>query len=247
MNFVKDSYSFLARLGCCALVFAITACSAPKATIQLGGNLNVFSTPGPLDINDLPDDWVTSDTIPQNAIARTVALGLSTISVTSTTQPFLIARRVSVNLLATPYLSWQWRLESGKWEYHPVRIVIGFAGGSSEPIPHSTFSRLFPSSTLPRHDRVMSLMWAPSALMRGSLAPIKPDTSTYKREARYVVRGGPENIGIWWPETVDLAALYKLSWPEDQQSSARVTFIGLSSAPSKTHASAYIKDLRLSR
>ena len=33
--------------------------------------------------------------------------------------------------------------------------------------------------------------------------------------ARYVVRGGRENLGRWWQESVDLSALYARAWPGD--------------------------------
>ena len=235
------------RFFCAALLFALTACSAPEATIQLGGSLSVLSITEPFDIDELPDGWVTRGNIPQGAVAGNMALGISTFAVTSSNEPFLIARRISANLLATPYLSWRWRLESGNGEYHPVRIIIGFAGGGSETIPYRTLSKLFPGTTLPDHDRMLSLIWAPSALMRGSLSSANTDKASDIREAHYIVRGGAENTGFWWPETVDLASLYKMSWPTDKQTSTHVTFIGLSSAPSKSQLSAYITDLRLSR
>jgi hypothetical protein len=90
-------------------------------------------------------------------------------------------------------------------------------------------------------------LWAPSALMRGNLKPIPPSHKSNKREAHYMVRGGAENVGFWWPETVDLASLYKLSWPTDTQSSVQVRFIGVTSAASKSRVTTFLSDLRLSR
>lgn len=228
------------------LTMAATACSAPEATIQLGGSLSVFPVGASFDVDDLPDDWFTSGDISEDRVGGSSKLGTSTISVTSAPFPYLMARRVSANILATPYLSWQWRFELGKWTYHPIRVVVGFSGGGGETVVPGFFSRLFPGSSVPRHDRVLSLVWAPSALMRGSLVPIATNKAQV-HEARYTVRGGAENIGKWWPETVDLASLYKESWPMDEMGNVRITFIGVSSASSDQKLTAYLSDLRLSR
>lgn len=228
-------------------LLALFACSATDATIQLGGSLNVFSTNKAFVITDLPDDWVTRGKISKRAVSATSALGSTTVSVTSAPKPYLFARRIQASLLATPYLSWRWKLQSGSQGNHPIRIVIGFSEGGAAPIERSTFTQLFPGSALPRHDRVLTLLWAPSALMRGNLEPIAVSGKSKKLEAHYAVRGGAENIGFWWPETVDLASLYKSSWPTDTQSSVQVRFIGVTSAASKFRMTAFFSDLRLSR
>ena len=240
MSFIKRYLGLVSFL-------ALSACSTLDATIQLGGSLNVFSTNQSFDITDLPDDWVTRGKISKRAVSATSALGSTTVSVVSTHKPYLFARRVQASLLATPYLSWRWKILSGSQGNQPIRIVIGFSEGGASPIERSTFTQLFPGSALPRHDRVLSLLWAPSALMRGNLKPIVVSGKSKKLEAHYAVRGGAENVGFWWPETVDLASLYKLSWPTDTQSSVQVRFIGVTSATSKSSMTTLLSDLRLSR
>lgn len=234
------------RIISCALLIALGACSAPEATIQLGGSLNVLASGTSFTTDTLPDDWFTSGRIPDNGVAVSASLGSSTLSITSTNNSFLVARRVRANVLATPYMSWRWRIEPGKWRYHPVRIIVGFSGGSTETVEPGTFAKLFPGSAIPVYDRVISFLWAPSALMRGTLTKIATKDNV-QREAQYTVRGGAENVGVWWTETVDLSALYRTSWPGDQLDKSRVSFIGVSSKTAKKPYTAFIADLRLSR
>lgn len=229
-----------------AVVTMLSACSAPEATIQLGGSLSVFPIGTSLELDNLPDDWFTRGNISDDRVGGSAKLGSSTVSITSATAPYLIARRVNANMLATPYLSWRWRFDPGKWSYHPVRLVVGFWGGGTEPAQQGIISHLFPSSSIPVYDRVMSFLWAPSALMRGNLVRVNSEQSSV-REAHYMVRGGAENIAKWWTETVDLASIYKQSWPKDQINGVRVAFIGISSTSSKHKLRAYLSDLRLSR
>lgn len=244
--FSRSRHSHLRHLASFALILSLGACSAPQAPIQLGGSLNILSSGTTIDIDELGDDWVAEGDIPEGAFALSNALGTSTVAITSSQKPFRVIRRVKANLLATPYLSWRWRLVPGKWQYHPVRIVVGFAGGGANSIPGTPFSKLFPGSSLPVYDRLISFLWAPSALMRGNLVQL-PDNQPAPRKAQYMVRGGAENVGVWWPETVDLASLYTLSWPTDQTVSARVSFIGISALASELPFTAYVSDLRLSR
>jgi len=230
---------------CASAVLLLTGCSVPEATIQLGGSLSILPTGSSFNTNALPDDWFTRGRIPDNTVAGSSSLVASTLSVSSAKAPFLVARRVTANVLATPYLSWRWRMEPGKWQYHPVRIVIGFVGGGDEPPKKTIVSRLFPATAIPAYNRVISLIWAPSALMRGTLVQLSSQNQL--REAQYMVRGGPENVGKWWPETVDLASLYQRSWPADQISQIRIAFIGISSTGTPSPFKMYLADLRISR
>ncbi len=228
-------------------IFTINACTISEATIQLGGSLNVFSSDPLFDITNVTNDWVISDNISKENISAESTLGSSTISVISGVNQYYFARRVQANVLATPYLSWRWKLQPGKWKYHPVRIIVGFSGGGSKHIQSTLFNKLFPRPALPTHDRMLSFLWAPSALMRGNLKPVSNSAKNPKEEAHYVVRGGSENVGFWWKDTVDLASLYKLSWPSDVHSLVQVRFIGVDSFASQSQITTYISDLRLSR
>ena len=224
-----------------------TACSTPEATIQLSGTLNVFSTEQLFDTNRISNDWVLSDRIPKGAISSTSTLASNTVKFISATNQYHFVRRVKANLLATPYLSWRWKLQPGKWKHHPIRIIVGFDDVNTISQPPTLLEKIFPEPILPSHNRVLYLLWAPSALMRGNLEPIPSFGNNTKQKSRYVVRGGTENVGFWWHDTVDLASLYSLSWPNDGNSLVQVSFIGIDSVTSQSPITTYISDLRLSR
>jgi hypothetical protein len=228
-------------------LFTITACTVPGATIQLGGSLNVFSTEQLFDNTKIPDDWIVSDSISKRSISAASTLGTRTVKFISAANQYHFVRRVKASLLATPYLSWRWKLQPGKWKHHPIRIIVGFADGNAFPKPPTLLKKKIPETSLPTHDRMLSFLWAPSALMRGNLNPIPNSEKSTKQEAHYVVRGGTENVGFWWHDTVDLASLYNLSWPNDGHSLVQVQFIGIDSATSQSPITTYISDLRLSR
>jgi hypothetical protein len=247
MSIATSAHRFVRTFLSLISLFAMTACTTSEATIQLGGSLNIFPSGQLFDINNISDDWVVSDNIPKGAIFSTYSLGSSTVSVISAANHYHFVRRVKASLLATPYLSWRWKLQPGKWKDQPVRIIVGLSGGNTPSPPPTLFNKLFPGRSLPPHDRVLSFLWAPSALMRGNLKPIPNYGKSTKREAHYVVRGGTENVGFWWQDTVDLASLYKLSWPTDTHSLVQVRFIGVDSVESKFQITSHISNLQLSR
>ena len=91
----------------------------------------------------------------------------------------------------------------------------------------------------------MVIIWGESALQRGSIT--KPKRTKKKQAAsRYTARGGRENTGSWWLETVDLSDIYRRIWPDDSFDRTRITFIGIAAA-GKEPSPAYISGLRLSR
>ena len=94
-------------------------------------------------------------------------------------------------------------------------------------------------------DRALSLTWGESALQRGTLSP--PPESDNRAAPRYSVRGGRENAGSWWLETVDLYDLYHRSWPKDDAGKTQVVFIGVAAAGNRPPAPAYISGIVLSR
>ena len=88
------------------------------------------------------------------------------------------------------------------------------------------------------------MAWGDSALNRGSLTPAAADKPGMRL---YVARGGRENAGTWWLETVDLSQIYSRAWPDDDIGKTRVTFIGLAAAGGPTPGAAYISGVKLSR
>ena len=91
----------------------------------------------------------------------------------------------------------------------------------------------------------MRLTWGESALQRGTFTVPPPGSAN--EAPRYTVRGGRENAGAWWLETVDLSDLYRQIWPQDDSARAQVVFIGITASARRAPAPAYVSDITLSR
>jgi len=228
------------------LTLIVTACSAPPAATGPAGNLSILSLPADFSIASLPDGWFLTGRARPEQISPAPQNPAHQLKVTSSDQGFALIRKTDAVLLATPYLSWRWKPEPGNWSYHPVRILIGFNDGGELPLQASGLARLFPRLALPPHDRGLSIIWGPSALMRGTLIHMSNRDSD-RQEAYYTVRGGRENAGKWWTETVDLSHIYAQAWPNDDASRARIVFIGIGAAKSNHPFTSQIADIRLSR
>ena len=91
---------------------------------------------------------------------------------------------------------------------HPVRLVVGFHGGNPKSRGLGGTAWFDPMTPCPPHDRAVVIIWGESALQRGSIT--KPKSSTRRQAAsRYTARGGRENTGSWWLETVELSDIYR--------------------------------------
>ncbi|MBL4691274.1 MAG: hypothetical protein JKY68_07420, partial [Rhodospirillales bacterium] len=83
-------------------------------------------------------------------------------------------------------------------------------------------------------------------LQRGSIT-LPQSTRGRRAAARYTARGGQENTGAWWFETVDLSDIYRRTWPNDDTGRVQITFIGIAAAAGRTPTTGYVSGLRLSR
>ena len=224
---------------------AVAACDAPRAVpVEAADNADNLDILAPLPgftPARLPAGWLIKGSAEAARESITVAGkgGVPALKVLNGKQGFVLARRTRAVLLATPYLSWAWNVESHGAGLHPVNLVIGFQGGGRESQPLTWLGK-----DLPPHDRILAISWGDSALNRGSLTPASADNPGVRR---YVVRGGRENSGSWWLETVDLSYIYSLAWPGDDIGRARLAFIGLEAAGGTSPAGAHISGVKLSR
>ena len=228
------------------LGISLSACTQPTAISGPGGALNILALPAGFDVNDLPSGWFLAGSAGSEQISPSLVDPLHELKITSTGEGFALTRKTDAVLLATPYLSWRWNAQPGNWKYHPVRLLVGFNEGGSQPSKPKGLAQLFPGFSLPPHDRGMSIGWGPSALMRGTFIHMKKENSE-RQEVYYTIRGGRENAGKWWAETVDLSHLYAKAWPSDDASRAKIVFIGIGVAKSQHPQSSLIGDIRLSR
>ena len=229
----------LLLVGACAEIPRVTPTPFNSRFPVLGPNPS-FS------LSTLPGDWAVegrSDIAPEQ-LDLTQKDGVPALAVTNGKRGFILVRRIDSSLIVTPYLSWSWLLEYQKNPFHPVRLIIGFHGGAPESRSWGSQPFRWLGSELPPHDRALSLAWGDSALQRGTLSESDP---TRRSIARYVVRGGRENVGTWWLETLDLMALYRKAWPDDEFNRSRIVFIGLAAEGGRAPSPAYISGIVLSR
>ncbi len=220
----------------------------PGPSVQPWGRLEVLGPGERFSLELLPADWVIEGaSAGGERISVVEKQGVPALRMTSGEDGFVVVRRTRAMLLATPYLSWAWNMDPHRAAHHPVRMVVGFQGGN--PDGASSGGRPFAwfGSALPPHDRGLAIAWSDSALGRGNLS--RPGGDQEDRAARYTARGGRENTGAWWLETVDLSGLYAEAWPRDRLGGVRVVFIGVAAAATDTATATagYFSGIVLSR
>ncbi len=236
---------FLA-LSLAPLIAGIVSCAEPSAYNAPSGTMDVLGPVPAFEPNAVPLDWVTEGKVDRGQLAVVEREGVPALRVVNGKNNFVTAKPTRASLLATPYLSWSWNMEPQESGTHPVRLVVGFHGGNSDTSLLGSSPLVGRDIILPPHDRAVVIDWGESALQRGSIT--RPKTTKRKQGAtRYTARGGSENTGSWWMETVDLSDIYRRTWPDDRIESTRITFIGIAAAAGKEPSPAYISGLRLSR
>ncbi len=232
------------RLTAMVLVVFAAGCTAPGAIVEPEGRLDVFN-PDTVTGAFLPKDWVVDGPdVAGTYLSTVVKDGTPALKIVNGEKSFVAVRRTQAMLLASPFLSWAWYMETLPGGYHPARLVIGFYGGNEKS--RSWKSRTFPwlGSPLPANDRALAIVWGSSALQRGTLVgAAKGD----KARPRYIARGGRENGGKWWLEYLDLAGLYQRLWPGDDLGRVRIAFIGVAAPGGKPPTAAYISKIVISR
>jgi len=223
-------------------------CSVKEANIAPEGLLSVLGPSPGFSPEDLPRDWIIkkNGNLNMSQLQIVTKAGKRSLKIANAEDSFIIVRRTNAMMLATPFLSWSWLIEpQSPTGYHPVRIVVGFYGG--DPRSHIRRNRSFKwlGNSLPKHDRAISFTWGESALQRGAL--INPKLNKTNIAPTYTVRGGRENTGLWWLETVDVSTLYRQIWPEDNRANARIVFIGIAAVAGSATAPAHISGITLSR
>ncbi len=224
----------------------MVGCAQPRATVDPAGRLPVLGPVPGFSISPLPEGWLIDARaiLPEKALALAEKQGVPALKVSGGAASFILARRTRVVLLASPFLSWSWAMDMHGAGTHPIGLIIGFRGGNRESSGWGNQPLAWLGSRLPPHDRTMTLIWDESALARGHLArPTDRDGKT----ARYTVRGGRENTGTWWLETVDLSALYGRAWPGDDIGRAQVVFIGVAARRTARPVAGYFSGIVLSR
>ena len=207
-----------------AIALSLASCNTKVTDVGLDGTLSILTPRHDLFIARFHQDWVVIGNL-QQASPTLQDDGISLhLAIKNGPKPFAALRPINAQLLATPYLGWDWRMIDGTTSNSSLQIIIGFLDGETEKKKWSFISPW--GSNIPKFSRSLTIEWAPSALQRGSLkVPIRDGKG--RPVARYVARGGRENLNRWWHETVDLSALHTKAWPSLNIHKSRVVFAGI--------------------
>jgi hypothetical protein len=233
-----------------ALVLGLAAaCAGPGADTETQRTLAVLGLEDGASAAMTTGAWTVAgaDAVDDGLVTPVNKDGVPALRIANGEDAFALLRPTRTPLLVTPYLSWAWNIDAQGPGRHPVRLMVGFSGG--RPPPPAPKGRRRPAPEwrgvpLPPHDRALAVTWGDSALQRGSLTLGHGGPGDIPI---YTTRGGRENAGSWWLETVDLSELYARAWPGDDLSLTHVTFIGVAAAVSPPKAAAHVSGIVLSR
>ncbi len=227
------------------ICLALSACAQPAvvSTIDPGGNLIVLSPDDTFARSLEEGKWVLQGSPAPASLTITQYNTVPALKIDTAKGGFSMVRHVQANLMTTPYLDWAWIMENHTGPYHGVSFMVGFRApdGSAHAGPASLAPSVRGS---PVANRIISLRWSKSALKRGYMEPYPGST---ENAIIYSVRGGSENTGLWWRETIDLSDLYARSWPGEDLTKTSISFIAVVVTNPKISSLAYLSYLRLFR
>ena len=192
-----------------------------------------------------PRGWITKGILNHDHLSIVKWEGKSALKVINGPKNFFAVKPIHAQLLATPYLSWAWSINSQNNHKHPFNLFVGFQYGEQQ---NRTWlpSFFISDEKLPTYNRILRFTWGDSALQRGTIV----STNSIKNDikiASFTVRGGQENTGSWWLEAIDLYDIYQRTWPKDVIMQTQIKFVGFGTKSGKKSSAAYISDIRLSR
>ena len=227
-----------------ALTLVLGACAAPQADISPEGQLEIFSQNNTFVSGYLPEDWVLEGVTSQTLFSTLLEIGkldtAPTLKIRASDQAFALVRRTNASLLASPFFAWSWRVTTPLGKRHPVRLVIGFNGGT----PYGRRQRIEDfinfETGIPKHDRTVTLVWGTPEDIPGSI-------DVAGAAPQFIVRAGNKSAETWMTENIDLSQIYARLWPNDDMIYARIRFIGVVSGGHPVKGMAEFSDLLLYR
>ncbi len=226
------------------LTLLLGACSAPQADISPEGQLEIFGPNNTFVSGYLPEDWLLEGVTEQTLFTTLLQIGkldnALTLKIMSADQAFALARRTNASLLASPFFAWSWRVTAPLGNRHPVRLIIGFNGGTLNGRREGIADLFEFDANIPEHDRTVTLVW-------GSPEDIPGSIDASRAAPQIVVRAGNKSAETWMTENIDLSQIYKRLWPSDDMVHVRIRFIGVVSERDPVRGMAEFSDLLLFR
>lgn len=231
--------AFALALGACAV-----PTSLPPPLSETGGRALVLGPEPGFTTSALKDPWWRSPPDGPDLFSVVELKGTPALEVEAANadQPAttVLGRRLSVPLLAMPYLQWAWYLEPAIFGGGPddgldrgLRLSIGFYGGNSSSPQLTDWVFGTGPSGYPIFDRRIDITF-------GGIGAPRPEDAAQHMTAvggqgiTYVLR--KDNFGqagSWKLEALDLGKLYQQLWPHDRLNLTRITFIAVGGLPGR--------------
>ena len=98
----------------CLLHIMLTGCAIKQASVSPEGVLNVLDPSLNFTLEDLPKDWIIkkNGSIDKNQFQIERQFDRPSLKITAGKNSFLVVRRTRAVMMATPYLSWSWFIET---------------------------------------------------------------------------------------------------------------------------------------
>ena len=222
----------------------ISSCSLSVANVSPEGDLEIFGPSHGFTGDNVPNDWVLEGSDKNKVSTKTLIINdtgsTPILRLNSSNKNFVLLRRTSANLLASPYLGWSWRIHNPSGQNLPISIVIGFYGG--DPTSRSWGSKplVYLGTKVPPYDRIIAIVWGKHSDTKG-IIKIK------NKMPHYIAGSGINKKNVWLIENIDLSKLYRQIWPKDDVVRTRIMFVGFTSASSDVSATADFGDMVLYR
>ena len=226
------------------LILIVSGCSS-KMIDKYSEKLDrIISAPTNYNSSDLFDTWGYDGPEIIKNISFLSTPESHSLRLTNTKAPYTIFRKTRTNILVTPYLTWQWKLNQGNWTQHPIKIIVGIQSSLEEK--NSSILSFISQSGLPQHDRQILISWNKSQFFNKTLHRINPE-ETEPDQFLFAIRSGPQIKTEWTKEAIDISELYKRAWPTSKSNQTNVVFIGIRADKSQQRATGQIQSLTLSQ
>jgi hypothetical protein len=232
-----------ARLIAIAALLGLAACAAapPQALREVGGRAVVIGPEPGFDPAQAADPWWRT----ARAANRFATVELSGTTVLRVHAPnsgepttAMLGRRLSIPLLAMPYLHWAWYLEPVIYDGGPgdglergLVLSVGFYGGA--PSSPQLTDRLFGGSGQPPADRRVDFVFGGVGAGRNQNAA--QHLNAVSDQGVKIALRPPQfdQGGEWKLEAIDLAKIYEQFWPRDRMDRTQIAFIAVGGLPGK--------------
>lgn len=214
------------------------------ASVSPEGYLEIFGPSHGFTGSNMPNDWVLEGSDKKKVSTQNLVINRAgstpILRLISSNHNFVLLRRTSASLLASPYLSWSWKIYNPSNQNLPISIVIGFYGG--DPTSRSWGSKplVYLGTKVPPYDRKIAIVWGKKSDTKGKII-INNNTP------HYIAGSGKNKKNDWFIENIDLSKLYRQIWPRDDVVRARIMFVGFTSVSSSASATAEFGDMVLYR